>query len=192
MGPNDPNREKVEIIVKEVGRLEGILRMVLNYIQPIDLEMSPTDPNSLVEMALRGIEADVRKRKVSIQTELSPGLPAISVDQLQMKQVLKSLLKNALSQMPSGATLSIATSLENEMCRLVIRYPVPHLSPEDMEHFFYPFITSNIDYPADLPMSKIIIDKHGGSLEVKLEKPGWLLIRMLLPARPWHASFAQQ
>jgi len=192
MGPNDPNREKVEIIVKEVGRLEGILRMVLNYIQPIDLEMSPTDPNSLVEMALRGIEADVRKRKVSIQTELSPGLPAISVDQLQMKQVLKSLLKNALSQMPSGATLSIATSLENEMCRLVIRYPVPHLSPEDIEHFFYPFITSNIDYSADLPMSKIIIDKHGGSLEVKLEKPGWLLIRMLLPARPWHASFAQQ
>ena len=190
MGPDDPNREKVEIIVKEVGRLEGILRMVLNYIQPIDLEMSPTDPNFLVEMALRGIEADVRKRKVSIQTELSPGLPAISVDQLQMKQVLKSLLKNALSQMPPGAALSISTSLENDMCRLAISYPVPHLLTDDIEHFFYPFSTSNVDSPADLPMSKIIVDKHGGSLEVKLEKPGGLLIRMLLPGRPGHASLA--
>jgi PAS domain S-box-containing protein len=189
--PNDPNREKVEIIVKEVGRLEGILRMILNYIQPIDLEMSPTDPNHLVEMALRGIEADIRRKKVSIQTQLSPGLPAIWADQLQMKQVLKSLLKKALSQIPSGATLSISTSLQNDMYQLAMRYPVPHLSRDDMEHFFYPFTTFNMDYPADLPMSKIIVHKHGGTIEVKLENPGDILIRMLLPARPQHASLSQ-
>jgi PAS domain S-box-containing protein len=191
MGPNDPNREKVEIIVKEVGRLEGILRMVLNYIQPIDLEMSPTDPNVLVETVLRGIQTDVGKKKVSIQAELPTGLPAISVDQLQIKQVLKSLLKNALNQMPSGAVLSISTSLENDMCRIVIRYPVLHLSTDDMDHFFYPFSTSNVDSLVDLPMSKIIVDKHGGSLEVELEKPGVLLIRLLLPVQPQHAPLSQ-
>ena len=191
MGPNDSNREKVEIIVKEVGRLEGILRMVLNYIQPIDLQMSPTDANSLVEMALRGIQADARKKKVSIQVELSSGLPAISIDQLHIKQVLTSLLKCALRQMPSGGSLSISTSLENEMYRLAIRYPVTHLSTDDMDHFFYPFVTSDVDYPIDLPMSKIIVDKHGGSIEVELEKPGMFLIRMLLPAGPRHASLSQ-
>jgi PAS domain S-box-containing protein len=184
IGLDDPNRDKVEIIVKEVGRLEGILRMVLNYIQPIDLELSPTDPNLLVEMALRGFEADIRRRKVSIQTELSPELPPISVDQLQMKQVLKSLLKKALCRMASGANLYISTSLQNDMCRLVMRYPVPHLSPDDIEHFFYPFTTFNMDCPADLPMSKIIVHEHGGSIEVKPEKSGEISIRISLPVRP--------
>lgn len=187
MGPDDQNREKVEIIVKEVGRLEGILRMVLNYIQPIDLELSPTDPNALVETVLRGIQSDARKANLSVDADLSIGLPAVPLDQLQMKQVLKSLLKKALSQMPPGATLSVSTSMENDMYRLLVRYPVPHLSPDDMDHFFYPFTTSSADDSVDLPMSKIIVDKHGGSLEVELEKPGMLLIRMTLPARPLHA-----
>ena len=40
---------------KEVGRLEVILRMILNYIQPVELEKVPTDPNSLVEIACRGL-----------------------------------------------------------------------------------------------------------------------------------------
>ncbi len=37
MSQADPNRTKVEIIVKEVGRLEAILRMILIYIQPLEL-----------------------------------------------------------------------------------------------------------------------------------------------------------
>lgn len=182
IGANDPNREKVEIIIKEVGRLEGILRMILNYIQPVELEMSPTDPNHLVGIALRGIEADTAKKEVSIRTQLSEALPAIMVDQLQMKQVLKSLLKTALRRMPPGATLCVSTSLQDDTCRIVMRYPAHHLSPDDLEHFFYPFTTFNVDYQVDLPMSKIIVHKHGGSIEAQLEKPGEIAIRLHLPA----------
>ncbi len=183
MNPDDPNREKVEIIVGEVGRLETILRMVLNYIQPIELEMEPTELSLLMETALRGIEADIRKKDISISAELPEGLPKVSVDPLQMKQVLKSLLKKALSQMPSGAVLTISASLENDMFQLVMCYPVRNLSRDDVEHFFYPFTTFKMDSPAaDLPMSKIIVYKHGGVIEVKTEKPGEILIRISLPA----------
>ena len=93
--------------------------------------------------------------------------------------------------MASGAELSISTSLQKDMYQLVMRYPVQHLSPDDIEHFFYPFTTLNMDYPADLPMSKIIVHKHGGMIEVKLEKPGEISIRMLLPIRPQEASLPQ-
>jgi PAS domain S-box-containing protein len=182
MSPNDPNREKMEIIVKEVGRLEVILRMILNYIQPVELELSPTEPNSMVEMALQGVEGDMRERNVSLRTELAPRLPKVSVDRLQMEQVLKTLLRNALSQMPSGAMLSISTSLEKDMLQLVMRYPVLHLSRDDVEHFFYPFTTFKVDYQVvDLPMSKILVHKHAGMIEVKLEKSGEIFIRIVLP-----------
>lgn len=191
MPPGDRNRDKVEIIVKEVGRLEGILRMVLNYIQPIDLELAPTDPNALVETVLRGIQSDARKGNVTVDADLAIGPPAIPMDQLQMKQVIRSLLRKALTQMPSGSTLSISASMENDMYRLVMKYPVPHLSADDRDHFFYPFATSGVDDPVDLPMSKIIVDKHGGSLEAEMEKPGMLSVSMLLPVQSRHAAPAQ-
>jgi len=65
-----------------------------------------------------------------------------------------------------------------------VRYPVRNLSPEDVDHFFYPFTTSKMDYPAaDLPMSKIIVHKHGGEIEVSQESPGLIAIRISLPVR---------
>ncbi len=183
MSPSDPNREKVEIIVKEVGRLEVILRMILNYIQPLELEMSPTEPNLLVETALRGVATEMTERDVTVRAELSPDLPRILVDQSRMEQVLRTLLRNALNQMPSGANLSIFTALEQDMFQLVMRYPVRHVSRDDVEHFFYPFTTFKVDYPlVDLPMSKILVHKHGGMIEVKLGKSGEISIRILLPA----------
>jgi PAS domain S-box-containing protein len=182
MSPNDPNREKVEIIVKEVGRLEVILRMILNYIQPIKLDLLPTDPNLLVEMALAGVEGELRERNVTVQTEFSPELPKIPVDRLRMEQALKTLLRNALSQMPAGANLSIASSLEERVFQLAMRYPVQHLSRDDVEHFFYPFTTFKVDCQVmDLPMSKILVHKHGGVIEVKLEKSGEISILIHLP-----------
>lgn len=182
MNPSDPNREKVEIIVKEVGRLEVILRMILNYIQPLDLEMLPTEPNLLVETALRGVAAEMAERNVTVRAELSPELPRISVDQAKMEQVLRTLLRNAFNQMPSGTNLSIGTAFDQDMFQLAMRYPVRHMSRDDVEHFFYPFTTFKVDYQlVDLPMSKILVHKHGGMIEVKLGKSGELSIRILLP-----------
>jgi len=183
MNPSDPNREKVEIIVKEVGRLEVILRMILNYIQPLDLQMLPTEPNLLVETALRGVADEMAERNVTVRAELSPELPRISVDQAKMEQVLRTLLRNAFNQIPSGASLSIGTAFDQGMFQLVMRYPVRHMSRDDVEHFFYPFTTFKVDYQlVDLPMSKILVHKHGGIIEIKLGKSGELSIRILLPA----------
>jgi PAS domain S-box-containing protein len=183
MNPSDPNREKVEIIVKEVGRLEVILRMILNYIQPLDLEMLPTEPNLLVATALRGVAAEMAERNVTVRAELSPELPRISMDQAKMEQVLRTLLRNAFNQIPSEGSLSIGTAFDQGMFQLVMRYPVRHMSQDDVEHFFYPFTTFKVDYQlVDLPMSKILVHKHGGMIEVKLGKSGELSIRILLPA----------
>jgi PAS domain S-box-containing protein len=182
MGPDDPNRAKVEIIVKEVGRLETILRMILNYIQPMELDKSPTDPNELVERALSAVDMEIKERNVRIDLRLSQGLPEITVDRPQMELVVETLAKQALNQIQEGATLSVSTFRENEMLKLVIRYPVQHMSSDDVEHFFYPFTTSQMAYDtADLPMSKIVVDKHGGMIDVSLAESGELIIQISVP-----------
>ncbi len=66
MSPDDPNRSKVEIIVKEVARLEAILRMLLNYIQPLELDASPTDLNDLVVTTIKGLTKILRARRCAL------------------------------------------------------------------------------------------------------------------------------
>jgi PAS domain S-box-containing protein len=182
MNSDDPNRAKVEIIVKEVGRLEAILRMVLNYIQPLDLDTSCANLNDLLDTTLKGLQRDINEHEVNLDLDLAPHLPEISADQKLLKQVLETLLRNALTQAPKGSRVSIRTVVEAEVLGLTIRYPVQHLSNDDAEHFFYPFTTPRVAYGAmDLPMSKIIINKHGGAINVKLEPVKELVIRITLP-----------
>jgi len=98
--------------------------------------------------------------------------------------VLETLFSNALKQMPEGSTLELRTAREAEMVELLVRYPAPHFSADDAEHFFYPFTTSAAALAEmDLPMCKIIVNKHGGAIRVELEPPKQLLVRLSLPAQ---------
>lgn len=182
MSREDPNRGKVEIIVKEVSRLEAILRMILAYIQPVELEMSSTDPNELVERALVATAMEIKERNVRTDINLDRSLPQISIDRSQMELVVETLIKKALNQMREGTTISIVTLRENNAFKLILRYPVEHVARDDVKHFFYPFTTTRIPYDTvDLPMSKILVDKHGGEVDVRLEKPGEILVQISLP-----------
>ena len=144
MSSDDPNKAKVEIIVKEVGRLEAILRMILNYIQPLHLNPSPTDLNQLVGSVLEGLNVAFEEQQVHPNLQLASNLPQLSFDQNLMAHVLESLLKNALTQMPKGSELTLRTSLEKDMLQLELHYPAQHLSTDDAEHFFYPFTSSKV------------------------------------------------
>ncbi len=182
MSPDDPNRSKVEIIVKEVARLEAILRMLLSYLQPLELVASPTDLNDLVVVTLKVLRKDFESHEVCLDMQLAPHLPQILLDQKLLAQVLETLLRNALTHMPKGSALTVVTSREADMLEVLMRYPVQHFSADDVEHFFYPFTTSKTPCEGiDLPMSKIIVSKHGGAISVCLEPSEELLIRMSLP-----------
>jgi PAS domain S-box-containing protein len=185
MGPNDPNREKMEIIVKEVGRLEGILRMVLSYLQPLELKLEATDPNRLVRETLLAVDREIREKEVQMDLRFAPRLPEISVDRTQTEWLMETLLRKALQQMPAGGTLSVSTSREGDMFKLALQYPVPELLPDEVEHFFYPFVASAaLDEEVGLSKAEVLVHRQGGLIDVKLEESGRLLIQISLPVLP--------
>jgi K+-sensing histidine kinase KdpD len=117
---------------------------------------------------------------------LGPELPKISVDPTLMEKAMEVLLKDALSRMPDEATLFVETSQENNMFKLVIRYPALHMSADDVEDFFYPFTASRVEHDirhdaVDLPKSRIIVEKHGGEVNVALHESGMIVIQLSLP-----------
>ena len=184
MSPDDPNRTKVEIIVKEVSRLETILRMILHYIQPLELSPKPTDVNELIETSLNEAMAETDAPRTCLELHLQPGMPQVTADQAQIKRAFGNLIKNALCQMKQMSTLTISSRLDDGSIVTVFTYTPTHISPDDVEHFFYPFTASQISADlVDLPLSKIIVDKHGGTIGIELHDDGVLEIVITLPIK---------
>lgn len=186
MGPEDPNRLKAEVIVKEVGRLEAILTKILNYLKPVELKRSSVDLNELVTAVLQGMSAEIRRRNMRVDLHLGPGLPEISADRTLMEKAIEALLEDALSRMPDNSTLSVESSREEHSLKMVLRYPALHISADDVEDFFYPFTTSRTEHDnshdaVDLPKSRIILEKHGGEISAGLQESGMVLIQVSLP-----------
>jgi nitrogen-specific signal transduction histidine kinase len=46
-----------------------------------------------------------------------------------------------------------------------------------MEHFFYPFVTEELDEAdLELPMTKVVIHKHGGIINITRQDDGQIMI----------------
>lgn len=184
MDENDPNRHKVRIIVQEVARLESILRTIIKYLEPFELNTSLVDLDKLVKSLLEQMrgEIDLKQIRLGFHT-LVPSTP-VPADAALMEQALRALLKNAVEHVPEQGMLTVSTVPAAEAVRLSITYQVAHLAEDDVEHFFYPFTTSQTGYnDTDLPMSKIIVAKHGGQIDVRYQGSHEVVITVSLPVR---------
>ncbi len=181
-GGDDPRRPWVEIIARESERLEAILQTVLTYIRPLELHPSSVEPTGLVEAAVGQIREAADRKGVRLHLDLDRSIPALRADGPQMERVVEALLRNALRGMEEGQTLSVHTWRDQDLFRLALRYPVRNVAADDVEDFFYPFtaagVTDDLSY---LPLSKLLVDKHGGTIGVRLEEAREMVVELALP-----------
>jgi len=192
MDDQDPNREKVKIIVQEVGRLEAILRTIINYLQPLELKKVPVDFNALIESTVAKTDRDIAKKQINTVLDLAREIPSVWVDPALVGQAVEALIRNAVYQLPEQGTIVVRTARAGDLIELALRYRAEQLSEDDLEHFFYPFTTFHFGYSdSDLPMSKIIVTKHGGQIDVGFAGTGEVVIAISLPVRPMHESTSE-
>jgi hypothetical protein len=97
-------------------------------------------------------------------------------------------MENAFFRMKEKGEVRVATVSNGEYAKVILTYEVPHISDDDIEHFFYPFV---VNYPfveetpdtaiMDVPMCRVIILKHGGMISVCKEGKGVVKITVSLP-----------
>ena len=176
MDPKDAQRSKVEIIVKEVGRLEHILKMILSYIRPVTLEFSDVDLNKVLQEAISGSEDKCGSQGIKLDVQLDEELPLIRADRSHLRNALETILKNACSHMPEQSCLRVSTTY-NGAAVVQLSYPALHVADDNKEHFFYPFVSDKLG-EADLqvPLTKVVIHKHGGVINITRDEHNQVVI----------------
>jgi PAS domain S-box-containing protein len=176
MDEDNSQRKKVEIIVHEVRRLEQILKMILLYIRPVPLEFSEADLNALLQEAISESGADFEGRGIEVDLDLDVSLPYILADRSHLSRALSRILRQTCKHMPERSRLQVTTRQNGEVV-VRLSYPGLHLAGDDMEHFFYPFVTEELgEADLELPMTKVVIHKHGGIINITREDDGQILI----------------
>lgn len=178
----DSNREKVQIIVQEVARLEKILEKTLAYLRPFEICLEKSSLNDLLIQVLEEHKDLFAERSIVCGLNLSLTLPFIPLDKALYKKALGSTLQAMIGYCHSAGKLEVQTYPGENLVHLEMTLKGAMVSPDDIEHFFYPFTTRLEPSRAiDLPLAKMIIHKHRGVIQLRRKDPNLLVLNLSLP-----------
>jgi len=178
----NPDREKLEIVINEVHRLESSLKQILDFSRPLELDKSLQDLNRVIVESLVMIEDAVRERGLTIETRFAD-IPLVSFDPMRMKQVVINLVMNAVQASPRGKIVSVTTHLKGKRLLLDVAdcgYGIP---VQKRVEIFAPFVSTKKEGTGlGLAISKKIVEAHHGRIEILDNAEKGATIRISLPA----------
>lgn len=143
--------------------------------------MEPTDIVALVNDTLVLLQREMQKYRISVETELTEGLPMIPASGNQIQRLLLNLMTNARQAMGEGGTLLIRVAPVHESgnttdsIELTVRDSGAGIPQDVLPKIFDPFFSTKSGPDESgkggtglgLAACKEIIDEHGGKIRVQ-------------------------
>ena len=172
---NEPTDvDEVRHILKDIAasdrRASEIIGRMRDLMKKGDTRMEQRDLNADVDEVLLLIHSDLVGRHVSIETQLSPDLPPVHGDHIQLQQVLLNLVVNGCDAMhaspPDERHLLIRTALDDAgLVRVSVVDRGTGISPESLARIFDPFYsTKERGLGMGLAICQAVVKAHGGRL----------------------------
>ena len=178
----DPALEKLAIVIKETGRLENMIKDMLDFSRPLALHLTHEDLNEIVQNSLVLVAEMAEKKNVTIQTLLSKDISAVPCDVLRMKQVVVNLALNAVHASAEGGTVTVRTSIVGENIIIDVADCGCGIPYEQRNMIFDPFFTTKKEGTGlGLAIVKKIVEAHDGSLKILDNAPKGIVFRVILP-----------
>lgn len=166
----DELRELVDVSRKEVARLDTIIRQFLKALRPSMPERRPHKLSELVSDTLDVMKHEIKDRRMLIETDFPKNIPAVAVDETQVKQVLFNVIKNALQAMEDGGILKIETQQSDRFVSVVIEDNGPGIDPEKLGAIYEPYHTTKAEGTGlGMMIVQRIMRDHGGEIEINSE-----------------------
>jgi|GEM_PF-1255928 len=200
----------LEAAAQEAQRAGGIIKRLRSFVRkrrPDDpIDRVEIDPGEIFAEVVRLASSEIRSRSVELRQTISPHLPKVRVDLIQIEQVLLNLIRNALDAMesrPAGervltltaegvaaaefpsqdsASDQAADPTEPAAVRFAVQDTGTGLDETILGHLFEPFATTKPHGMGfGLVISRSIIEAHGGSLQGANHPEGGALFQFFLP-----------
>jgi signal transduction histidine kinase len=181
MATDDPARPKLDVVIKQTARLESLVKDMLAFARPLNLEKHLDDINNLVSETLAVASETARQRNILIKERLSVDLPRITIDRHRLQQALLNLLVNAVDASPDGESVVILTAMRNNTVFIEIQDNGPGIPTEIEQDIFKPFVSTKKEGTGlGLSIVKKVVEAHDGVLSFHNKQHG-MTFKISLP-----------
>jgi two-component system sensor kinase FixL len=186
-----PDVAEVGSALHEIGsqalRAGEIIRKLRDLVGHPESVRAVTEINEVVEELGVLTQADARHSGTHLRIELAPRLPQVSIDRIQIQQVLLNLWRNAIEALASTspgerevAFTTRSSDCDVEICVSDNGYGV---APSIADRIFDPFYTTKqAGTGLGLAISRTIVQAHGGSIGYRANHPSGACFFVHLPS----------
>jgi signal transduction histidine kinase len=172
----------LEILSKEIRRLDRVVKTFLDFTRPIEVNPVPTDVEALVREVFLLAEPQARQNNVRLVFEHNGALPTINVDGDLMKQALLNLVLNGCQAMASGGELKVKPRTDGHYVNLEVSDQGTGIPPEARQKIFSLFYTTKPGGSGiGLAMAFRILQLHNGFMDFSSEVHHGTTFRVSIP-----------
>ncbi len=180
---NEKERDKLEIIVKEISRLEKLIKELREFYLPKILTREVIEVKDLLKEVNDQIQHDCEGK--NIRTEMTTSIEPLVIegDRDKLKQVLLNLVQNSIEAMENGGILSIRSQKNDDKVEITIEDNGCGIALDNQKKIFSPFFTTKSNGTGlGLSISKNIIEDHiGSSFTMQSEQGKGSIFKIQMP-----------
>lgn len=175
--------QKIDRIRRETLRLQTIVEDFLRLAKVQDLRLDRVALNAVVDDLRDFFEPEAAAAGVVIRVEYEPNLPPLLLDVELFKQAVFNLVLNAVHAMPDGGDLILTTRKEGPWQIFEVTDTGKGILPADQVRVFEPFFSTRKGGTGlGLPLTRTIIEAHGGNIQLWSEPGKGTKFTIKLPA----------
>jgi PAS domain S-box-containing protein len=186
-GNIDPEvlRRALEEIVADATRASAVISRIRAFIKKAPTEMYELDINNVIQEVLALAGHELQNNQVFVDCHLNETLPHVRGDRVQLQQVLLNLVMNSVEAMTGAQprTLSLESRTDESGNVLVAVRDSGTGFGSEVDRLFTPFFTTKGNgMGMGLPISRSLIENHGGRLWATANSPQGAVFSFTLPA----------
>ena len=187
--PGSPERGDIELVEREILRLERIVNEFLLFARPADPELATIRADQPLEEVQALLTAKLAKDGIHLVREAAAPM-RVQVDPAQIKQVLINLVQNAADSMDGGGTITLRArhdrkrlaNGEADVVILEVADTGKGIPPEVEARLFDPFFTTKDSGTGlGLSIASRMVEKQGGSLQYQTQLNRGTTFGIVLP-----------
>jgi signal transduction histidine kinase len=176
------DREALTVILEQIGRLDRLLRRLLNVTEPEKARLHEINLDALLQRCLAAHSEAGQFRQVHLSCRSSAETAHLDPELTQL--ALDNLLANAIQAAPPDTAVELTADVEANRLVIAVRDRGAGPPADIQERLFEPFVTGRSDGTGlGLSIVREVAEAHGGAAHYRLENSG-TVFELVLPWQP--------
>lgn len=182
-------KELMNSLLTEGRRLNHLVEELLDCSKELRLKKKVFDLVKIINESIRVNDSHIASKEIVFRKTMPEMENLIEADPERVEQVLINLLQNAIDASPTHGIVELIVSERNGEITMAIADNGPGIADASLEKIFEVFYTTKKRGTGlGLPISKKIVEAHGGSLTVTNNPSGGATAMVVLPVKPVNAG----